>query len=469
MNGKFPTGIYLVRFKPRGTVGVSAYSNFDLLLVDSSYQYNSNISYSNVKIPELVKGSYVVYENFDEKNNFIGFSRLDVESESCNGDGWVMRFTKSRASAYWAPGGFAQLRWCVNKINTSAGEVLVNTDGITYDSRVNTPQSYRDVVTTTYVKEEEKYLGGFFFKEITTAPIYRDHDQNFHYSLLTPGNKIPNNLSSTSPLPVVGITFGHPAHWNFTPPDGKTHSRDEGFDFWHTEAFAIPGGGIRMRYNETGIYTFLSNPADIKSRTHEYDWKIVEDWSWDSKGLLSEINQFWDMPLRCWAPNYVCTTNVKRGLRAKAIEEFNPAMDTFALKIGLRKAGTTGEFRNSLTIKNNEAYEVEVKRITQYVNGIPRTYENYSGFLEVNIEGNSTNQIWHDASKRPIYFSRGKASIGPKSYGSINKPTTIKIKVRPFSVDSSINSFYPVDVSKTTNRLSYLPWSNEVVLTVSIP
>lgn len=469
INGEFPTGVYLVRFKPRGETGPSAYSNFDLLVVDPSYQHNPNITYSGTKIPEMVKGSYVLYQNFDENNALIGYSRLEIESENCNGDGLVMRFTKSRATAYWSPGQFQQLRWCVNKVNTGAGEVLVNTDGTTYTSGTNTPQSYRDTVTTGYATDEEKYLGGFFYKETVGAPIYRDPDQSFHYSLLPPDNKLPNNLSTTSPVPVVGITFGHPAHWNYSPADGKTHTRDEGFDFWRTEAFALPGGGVRMRYNETGIYTYLTDAADIKSRKHEYDWRIVEDWSWDAKGLLTEINQYWDMPFRCWTPDYVCTTSAGRGLRAKAIEKFNPSVDTYPLQLGFRKAGTTDAFSSNLSINNTEAYEVEVKRITSYgATNVPSTFENYSGFLEVNFVGTATNQIWHDAAKRPIYFSRGRAIIGPSSYGSITSATTLKIRVRPFSADSSINTFAPADVTKV-NILSQLPWSNEATLNMSLP
>lgn len=435
---QFGTGIYLVRFKVRNAPA-SEYSNFDALMVDPLPTMNPNVTYSTVPINLPPPGSYMLFENRNGAGQFAGYSRIDIETDTCELGGYTMRFTKTRQSAYWNAGGVSFLRWCVIHEPTTDGRFLLSPGGTMYGS----PQTMSQLAGGIKVSYGNSWqdgsaqglLGGFP-RDISYLDYYtKDADLGIHYSLLPPGDLIPAGISAT-PITICELAFGHPLQ-----------HQDIGLDLWHTEVLPAnaPGGAMRMRYVETG--------ARIEEAAIQIRWSVTEDWVWRTDGLLSRITQWTNMAPLCWRAPYRCETAGPLLVDTTLIDWWIP--DNNPLQIRLRDL-QTGQLVEHLHILKGQSYELVATRF----DGQP-----YSGFLELQL-GFGVKTLWRDAENKPIYVSGGSVIVGPPAYGGLTHHA-VNFAARPYLTNSSLNALYPVTDGQLIPNASTAAYSNSVHFVMS--
>ena len=417
-NLNFPEGYYLMRLKPRG-LAVTMYSNFDLLVVDDSAVYPGFTLDPNRKtIPMPPRGSYSILKNTDSSGNFLGYTRISVETTTdttlCWGDVW--RYTKTSNRAYWNPseGDVSVLRWCVNEtsglVRALSGQIYYF-DPVAELKNVTVLYPYGDL----QYKSAQALLGGFTGNKANPPwSSHADSDMPYHY-LLYPFNRIlPANLSETVPITMVDTAIGHPM-------DGK----DTSMDIWHVDMLKPP-------QILNSLVTFRQVENGFADRFASKKWILTEDWTFNSSGLFTQIRQWWDTENRCWDPDYRKCTVGNNKVNATLVESYIPSSDPLTIKFKAYPPLTGDNGTTSLTIRNGASYELIVRQ----KNGSP-----YSGFLELEIanpNGSKTRTLWRDKNRRPIYVSSGSVVVPPAAYGSLTNYTAT-YSVRPYLDNLSLN------------------------------
>src|SRR5206468_622821 len=117
---------------------------------------NTHNNLGNFSIPQPVPEAYVVYKDVAPDGGSNGYTKVEIEQDTCQGGGWMQRFTKSAPTAYWNPSTNPQnptistFRWCIGPSPTSKNNLKAtafqinsfNKNNITNTSLVNT--SYPD-------------------------------------------------------------------------------------------------------------------------------------------------------------------------------------------------------------------------------------------------------------------------------------------------------------------------------------
>jgi len=435
-NLKLPEAYYLLRLKPRGS-SISMFSNFDLQIIDNSPAY-PGFTQSQTVIPLPPRGSYSILENKDASGNFLGYTRIDVETDTdpnlCGGDVW--RYTKTSAGAYWNPGSgdVSVLRWCVREIPSSAGKVVKAINGKIYYYDAAADLAKIKVLypnSLPFHQNALALLGGFSgSKEISPWDARADDDMPYHY-LLYPFNRIlPAGLSST-PITLVDTAIGHPMD-----------NSDTSMDIWHVEMLAPKASN--------SLVTFRQVENGWANRFATKKWLLTEDWTFNSRGLFTQIQQWWDTPSRCWDPVYQCQSGNNK-VTAKIIESYVPDSRPLTIKF---RSGSSPE-TDYLQISNGTSYEL----IARQADG-----SKYSGFLELRF-ANGSQGIWRDINRRPIYVSNGSVVVPPAAYGSVTNYKT-SFSARPYLTNSSVNSLVPTADWGTTGLIpnaSSASFSNTVI------
>lgn len=444
-NLSYPEGFYLVRFKPRGAPD-DQFSNFDLQLVSNEPSLNTSFPLSAITIPMPPRGSYSILENRDSNGQIFGYTRIDVETDTdpklCGGDVW--RYTKTTPRSYWNPNTannstVSVLRWCVKESMSSLGLIVRAISGEIYDfdgnkQLINIKVEYPNSLNG---QKNQAFLGGFVSdKEVKPWEATADSDMPYHYMLYPLNRRIPANLSD-NPITMVDIAVGHPL-------DGI----DTSADVWHVEMLAPRAAN--------SLITFRQVESGFANRFKEKKWILTEDWTFNSSGLFTMIQQWWrDTPKTCWSPPYQCETGENR-INAKIIESYVP--DSQPLILSLSGSGQLG---SNIIISNGESYELIVKKADG---------TNYSGFLEIG-DGQNPKGIWRDASKRPIYVSAGSVIIPAEAYGNAEDFVS-SFSVRPYLTNSSINSLVSTADWGTKGVIpnaSTAKFSNQITLKVGNP
>ncbi|NEQ76041.1 MAG: hypothetical protein F6K23_25185 [Okeania sp. SIO2C9] len=449
--GGFRVGICMVRLKQNK----SEWSNYDVLVVDN-LPTAPPVQYTAQKISLPPLGSYMLFKNYNAQGNFIGYTRIDIETDPSSLGGYTMRFTKTRSCAYWNAGFPSQLRWYLKEEDTPQGKLLLALGGTSYGvkeggSLNKTAQQIKVTYSRTGLEDAatQGMLGGFSTEKFATDYYLKDEDMAAHYSLLPPDRKIPANLSST-PLTIFELLFGHPL-----PENGGYN--ESGMDIWHLEALksVVSGSAITMRYIEYAARKLLSVP----------NWSVTEDWTWRADGLLSQITQYVNVERKCWETPYSCTadrplikkehlscSNSQPLVRAELFDWYIPDREPLLLRL---RSAFDPTNRSNLTIKNGEEYDLFVKKS----DGRP-----YSGFLEVKTSSGS-QLLWRDKDNHPIYVSNGLVTVGPAAYGNLPN-FSLTFAVRPYLTCSSLNSAYPVDLENLYSNKSLAAFSNLVTLNI---
>lgn len=452
-NQNHAPGIYMTRFKVRNAPA-SEYSNFDVLMVDDLPTMNPAVTYGaqTVNLPPL--GSYMILESRDEQGDFLGYTRIDIETDPCEISGcYTMRFTKTGDDAYWNPTGPALLRWCVREdpLVSGPGSILISPGGTTYGGGENAQYGTWDplsivaeAINVTYPDNGYPHhtaiqgvLGGYPTDWISFDEYHKDVDLPEHYSILPPNRAIPNGLSPSSPTTIVELIFGHP----FGP--------ETGMDVWHSEAFAptSPTDAIRMRYVEVGVR--------IEYGYNTRWWSVTEDWTWRADGLLSRITQWGDVDPLCWRTPYRCESSGHMTVDAQLIDWYIP--DSNPLTMGF-KHPVTGEIVDRMYLQHGGTYTMTARKH----DGTP-----YSGFIEIHTPDTGETRLWLDAENKPIYFSHGEVTLDADGYGPWND-YRVTLTARPYLVNSSVNALYPVNDPQTLiPNASTAAYSNAITLSMS--
>lgn len=470
-NLNLPERYYLIRLKPRG-YDSTYYSNFELQFVMNKTVMPAISGNSNRTLPMPPRGSYSILQNTDVNGNFAGYTRIDVETDTdptlCGGDVW--RYTKTTPFGYWnensptdTSGVGSDLRWCVIELPGGKGRIVKAISGEVYrfnfaaelpNIKVTYPNSFNG-------QTNQAFLGGYSKTQTFSngqAPVTRwgykgvgvpnweVTDPGYmpeEYMLYPYNRKIPDYLPSTNGLAtgttLIDTAVGHPM-------EGK----DTSMDIWHVEmmqpkSYAPADSFITFRQVENGF----------ANRFNTKRWILTEDWTFNSQGLFTMIQQWWDTPARCWDPIYQCESGANR-ITAKVIETYIP--DSRPLTLTLVGNGQSGA---TVSIPNGGSYELRVRQ----ANGSA-----YSGFLEIG-NGQTPKGIWRDAAKRPIYVSNGSVVVTSAAYGNAQNFRNV-YTVRPYLTNSSINSLYPTADWGSTGLIpnaSTAQFSNTVTQIVGTP
>lgn len=434
----FAPGIYMTRFKPRGAPD-DQYTPFDGLMVDRLATMNPLVKYGKQRIPLPPAGAYGIYENHDGQGNFVGYTRIDIETDPCKLGGITMRKTKTEDHAYWNAGRRHVLRWCVDNDQTPIGEFRGSPGGTLYYS---TPP-LKELAHKINVRYDDNglrqsstqgLLGGFALGESRVDRYHKRPDMLMHYSLLPPDHRVPVELGDL-PVPIVELAFG-------------THSSESQtfIDTWHTEALApnAPGAVMRIRYNETGL---IIHTDHVQIR-----WSVTEDWNFMADGMLARITQWREVPALSWRGKYVSTSEGNLLVDAKLIDLYVP--DEQPIDIALKtvdhpKAG------DQLSLQDGQSYVLLAKRS----DGGP-----YSGFLEIKTDRGETS-LWCDRESKPIYVSNGQVIVGPQAYGTL-KGYEQTFSARPYLTNSSLNTLYPCTAEERVPNAAQMPFSRPVTLLI---
>lgn len=441
----YPEGFYLVRFKPRGAPD-DQFSNFDLQLVSNKATLNTGFPLSETTIPMPPRGSYSILENRDNNGQILGYTRIEVETDTdptlCGGDVW--RFTKTTPKSYWNSNTkndltISVLRWCVKESRGSLGLTVRAISGKIYD--FDWSKQIKNIkveyLNSLDGQKNQAFLGGFVSdRDVKPWEATADSDMPYHYMIYPLNRRIPANLSN-KPITMIDIAVGHPL-------DGI----DTSADVWHVEMFAPKA--------DNSLITFRQVESGFANRFKDYKWILTEDWTFNSVGLFTMIQQWWrDTPKTCWSLPYQCETGDNR-VNANLIESYVPDSQPLTISLfGNNQSGT------NINISNDSSYELRVKK---------NDGTNYSGFLEIGDNQNSKG-IWRDASKRPIYVSAGSVQVTAEAYGNA-KDFVSSFSVRPYLTNSSINSLVPTADWGTKGVIpnaSSARFSNQVTLKVGNP
>lgn len=446
--GGFDEGIYIVRYKVRGAAA-SEFSNWDCLMIDAQATMNPAVTYTaqSIALPPL--GAYMILENTDELGNFIGYTRIDIETDPCDIVGsYTMRFTKTGDAAYWGPSNPYFLRWCVREDSTPAGPILLSPGGTTcfgddgiagngwlplldMADRINVTYDY-----SSFGHTSTQGLLGSYMREYEQLRYYpHDSDLYEYYSILPPNRGIPNLVNP--PMPVVELIYGYP--W-ITPYRLNT---------WHNEVIPTtrPDGALHMRYVEVSARLEPDNPT-------AYWGSVTEDWEWRADGLLGRIRQWRSPEPLCWRGTYSCISSATFAMDAQLFDYYIPDNQPFTMSF---IDVTTGLPTDRLVIPNGDPYTVYVTK----PDGTP-----YSGFLEVQTAA-GTQTLWRDSEKKAIYFSDGTATISAAAYGGQTQ-TALRFAARPYLVNSSVNAMYPAYDADLVPNASTAAFSNEVGLFIGV-
>lgn len=449
--GGWDPGIILARFKVRGAAA-SEYSNWDAQMVDTLPTINPNVVYGPDAVTLPPVGSYMIFENYGPNDEFLGYTRIEVESDPCTlTGGYTMRYSKTGDNAYWNPTGPAFLRGCNRIDSTPAGPMLVLPGSWIHGgdvagecvwdnwaplTQVATP------IDVTYESDwnhaDRQGLLGAYPTGCTDGQEYsRDADMSEHYAILPPYNKIPATLPNPPGTGIVELGFGHP----FLYPTA--------LDVWHCEALAPsrPDSDLRMRYVEVGVH--MEYGASL------IWWTVTEDWDWREDGILTRIRQWQGVDPLCWRDGYRCDTTGYLTCDTQLIDWYIP--DNNPLTVGFEDPAT-GAFTDRMSYTHGDPQKFIVKLADGRA---------YHGFLELEL---NTGQrlLWVDHEGKPIYVSNGTVTLGPAAYGP---PTGYRswFKARPYLANSTLNALYPVNEAELLpNDASTTPFSNPAILYMDV-
>ncbi|MBD3386703.1 T9SS type A sorting domain-containing protein [candidate division KSB1 bacterium] len=446
-NQNIPAGLYLVRFKPHGAAD-NEFSDFEILMVDDQPTLYP-IVYSEQTIPLPPPGSYMIFESYNSRDQFVGYTRIDIETDQAPFGGHAMRMTKTAHDAYWNAGWPNVIRFGIDKITSndpSQTQWIVSPGWAIYSSNTslqNLAQNinvyYQD--NGLFQSDRQGLLGGY--------PLDSSHqitgvqnDMKATYSLLPPNGLVPESINTIlTPRPCVELAVDY----NELMPGTDI------VDLWHTEVRhpTTAEGVLTMRYVESGAQVNVDADSAILR------WSVSEDWVWRADGLIDRITQWTDVDPLCWrGGSYDCETSGQLLVDARLIDWYIPTDQP--LTISFRDT-ETGISVDHLEIQNSDSYEMVV---------LQHDGRLYSGFLELLVDGET--MLWKDVENKPVYVSNGSVFQDNRAFGSLDD-FAISLRARPYLINSSINSLYPVEDQNLIENASTAAFSNEISLVIGDP
>lgn len=446
-NQNLPTGLYLVRFKPVATADID-FSNFEILMVDDQPTLHP-IVYSEETIPLPPPGSYMIFESYNSQAQFVGYSRIDIETDQAPFGGHAMRMTKTAHDAYWNAGWPNVIRFGIDKITSSDSAQdrwIVSPGWAVYGSSTSL-QNLAQNINVYYQNNgllqpgRQGLLGGYPM-DSSHQVVGVQNDMTATYSLLPPNGLVPESVNTIlTPMPCVELAVD----FNELMPGTEI------VDLWHTEVRypTTHDGVLTMRYIESGAQVNVDADAAILR------WSVTEDWVWRADGLIDRITQWTGVNPLCWrGGSYDCETSGQLLVDARLIDWYIP--NEQPLTISFRNP-ETGISTDHLEIENSDSYEMVVLQH----NGQP-----YSGFLELLVDEETL--LWKDVENKPVYVSNGSVFQDNRAFGALND-FRISLRARPYLMNSSLNSLYPVDDQNLIANASIAEFSNEISLTIGDP
>lgn len=440
-------GLYLTRVRAAGSA--SPFGPWDLLLADE-LPLMRPIAGGGGRIAIAPPGSWMVFENRGPGGAFLGYTRIDVETDP-GLLGLTWRFTKSARGAFWAPGEDAALRWFLREQDTPFGTWLRASGGLTLRSPWSELGASQLNVAYDGMAPQggavRGLLGGFgTHTHSARLDVYEQADDTWlFYALLPPGREVPAALGNV-PAPLVDLVAGH------------LSGLPELIDLWHMAALSPtrPDAALRMRYGESGLRLGESAASRL--------WAVIEDWEWRADGLVSRIAQWQDQPAHRWRNGYADLTPAH--LRTELTLVASGFPDDRSLNVQLWDA-RTAKAESVLALDVGAAYRLLVRD----ADGRP-----YHGFLEMRLlalqqagQWRSLTPpqagLWRDVSGKPIYVSDGQVIVGPPAHGN-PRDWGVQLVARPYLVNSSVNALQPTRDETLIPNHSRAAWSNPITLTV---
>ncbi len=446
-NQNIPTGLYLVRFKPHAAAD-SEFSDFEILMVDDLATLHP-IVYSEETIPLPPPGSYMIFESYNSVGQFVGYTRIDIETDPAPFGGHAMRMTKTAHDAYWNAGWPNVIRFGIDKItsNDPSQDQWTVSPGWTVYSSGTSLQNLAQNINVYYrnnglLQTDRQGLLGGYPMDSSHQVSGVQNDMTATYSLLPPNGLIPESVNTIlNPMPCVELAVDF----------NELMSGTDIVDLWHTEVRypTTENGVLTMRYIESGAQVNVDADAAILR------WSVTEDWVWRSDGLIDRITQWTGVDPLCWrGGSYDCETSGQLLVDARLIDWYIPNEQPLTISFRNPETGISG---NHLTIENSDAYEMVVLQH----NGEP-----YSGFLELLVD--EEMMLWKDVENKPVYVSNGSVFQDNRAFGALDD-FRISLRARPYLMNSSLNSLYPVDDQNLIENASTAAFSNEISLTIGDP
>ncbi len=440
-------GLYFTRVRSSGSAG--PFGPWELLMADE-LPLQRAVAGSGTQIAIAPPGSWMVFENRGPGGAFLGYTRIDIETDP-GLLGLTWRFTKSARGAFWAPGEDAALRWFLREQDTPMGSWLRATGGLTLRSPWS--ELGASQLNVGYDGSGPRggvtrgLLGGFGSHAYATRlDVYEQaEDAWLFYALLPAGREVPSGLSN-QPMPLVDLVAG------------RLSGLPELIDLWHMAALAPtrPDAALRMRYGEAGIRLGETGANRL--------WSVIEDWEWRPDGLISRIVQWQEQPPQGWRNGY--PDLIPARLRTELTLVASSLPDARPLKVQLWNV-KTAKAETVLDLEVGAPYQLLVRD----ADGRP-----YHGFLEMQLLAlRQAGQwqtftppqagMWRDVSGRPIYVSDGHVTVGPPAHGN-PRDWGVQLVTRPYLVNSSVNALHPARGETLIPNHSQAAWSNPITLTV---
>ncbi len=482
-------GMYIARYRPRNSS--DSYSNQIAFVIDRAARPVSEMTMNNgghYPVPHPVAGAYVVYRDVAADGTLNGYTKVEIEQNTCGGNGLIQRFTKTSAGAYWGPSRdsndstIATLRWCIGPSTTSdtnfrATDIL----GYSFNKTATNASSLRNTrydddtlgnlgrlgsLPSTQAEADNLLLNGagpqgWMLLQQQQLLAHRNSiqpdalaDPAALYFTLVPTNLFPPTLTSTW-TPIVDRIISY-------DPVNKV------LDTWHVEVRASQLGGLyEICYIQWGLsienLSAQSSRASTPSQSVSdwnlfYRWDVLEDWDWNGDATQNRITQQGtnhafatpapndppiELPIDCWLTPDGCNTPVHH--RLDKLLRYQP--DAKPLQISF-----VDNFGSDVSVLNGRANQ-PMQLHVRTADGQP-----YDGFLQ--LATSTGTAVWTDANKYPIYVHDGLVEVLPSAFGSAPN-TVLSFKMR----QQTLNELIAADKIVTnglqpTNEAQ--PFSNEI-------
>ncbi len=432
-------GIYLARFKGHGALAAE-YSDFEISLVDEREAINE-LSYGQSEIQMPPPGTYMIFENRDASGTFAGYTRIDIETDAANAQGYSMRVSKTAASAIWNPDSPEAFHFGFQYQMPASSPFhwLLATEYSRYRSSLSLDEAAQSI-SVSYEGNDlmqpstQGLLGTVFWDQLQMIQGLQD-ESGFHHAILPPDGRIPLNLSA-DPQALIELSVA------------LEHDRTDAplVDLWHMDVLQPQTGDAVLRTRT------LDTQGNVNAGSASIQSSIATELEWRQDGLFEKITQWVDVDPLCWRdPATDCPQTASKTVTATLIDWYIPDQAPLSAHF---VDPQTGEWLDQLHITSGENYEMVVSK----ADGSP-----YSGFLQCLVDGQSI--LRRDNDGKPIYVSHGHVSIGPEAYGSM--PTgTFHFQVRPYLTHSSLHSLKPVTDSQLVTNTSTAAYSNTITLSI---